>query len=122
MWGAGLAMVTALWAAPPAGASPALVVGEWCPSGSQSSGVDATVTGLPDGARVTFTVTGGDRPIGPATFTSFEGQTGITVGFGGRVETGRVEAILRSDGDGVVDPGEQLLVGSVSRPCWSNAK
>jgi hypothetical protein len=114
--------VTTLWAAPPAGAAPALVVGEQCRSGSEASGIDASVTGLPDGTRVTFTVTGGDSTTGPVTFTSFQGHTGIEVGFGGRVETVRVEAILRSDGDAVVDPGEQLLTGSVSRPCWSNAK
>jgi hypothetical protein len=38
------------------------------------------------------------------------------------VETASVEAIIRSDGDGSVEPGEQLLTGSVSRPCWSSAK
>ena len=120
-WGAGLAIVSAVWAAAPAAASPALVVGEWCYPGS-GSGIQALVTGLPDGTRVTFMVTGGDRPVAHATLTSFNGETGVTVGFGTRVEVARVEAITRSDGDVVVDPGEQLLTGSVSRPCWSGAK
>jgi hypothetical protein len=105
-----------------AGAAPALVVGEWCTSGDDVSGVDAAVTGLADGTRVTFTVRGGDQVIGPATFQSHEGRTGVTVGFGERVETASVEAIIRSDGDGSVESGEQLLTGSVSRPCWSSAK
>jgi hypothetical protein len=122
VWGAGVAVVATVWTAPPAAAAPALVVGEWCSSGSGASGIDVGVTGLPDGTRVTFTVTGDDTTTGPVTFVSFEGRTGITVGFGTRVETARVEAILRSDGDGIVEPGEQLLTGSVSRPCWSNAK
>lgn len=105
-----------------AGAAPALVVGEWCTSGDDVSGLDAAVTGLEDGTRVTFTVRGGDQVIGPATFQSDQGRTGITVGFGERVETASVEAIVRSDGDGSAEPGEQLLTGSVSRPCWSSAK
>ncbi len=98
------------------------MVGEWCTSGDDVSGIDAAVTGLADGTKVTFTVRGGASVVGPATFQSFEGRTGVTVGFGGLVETASVEAIVRSDGDGSVEPGEQLLTGSVSRPCWSSAK
>jgi hypothetical protein len=120
--GAGIAVAAAVWPAAPAAASPALVVAEWCPSGSSSSAVDAAVTGLPDGTRVTFTVRGGDSTVGPTTLQSSGGRTGITVGFGEWVDSAGVEAIVRSDGDAVVDPGEQLLTGSVSRPCWSGAK
>jgi hypothetical protein len=123
LWpGAAAAFTAALWPVAAAAASPSLVVGEWCRSGSDASGVEAAVTGLGDGTRVTFTVTGGDTTIGPSTFQSYQGRAGVTVGFGTRVETARVEAIVRSDGDAVVDPGEQLLTGSVSRPCYSNAK
>jgi hypothetical protein len=64
-------------------------------------------------------VTGGGATIGPATFQSAQGRTGVTVGFGERVQSARVEAIVRSDGDAVVEDGEQLLTGTVSRPCWS---
>jgi hypothetical protein len=108
-----------VWPTVAAEASPALVVGEWCTSGRDVSGIDAAVTGLADGTPVTFTVTGGGTTIGPATFQSSQGRTGVTVGFGERVDSARVEAIVRSDGDAVVEQGEQLLTGSVSRPCWS---
>jgi hypothetical protein len=123
-WWVGAALASAAIATPAAAAAaaPALVVGEWCTSGDDVSGIDAAVTGLADGTRVTFTVRGGDRVVGPATFQSFEGRTGVSVGFGERVATASVDAIVRSDGDATVEPGEQLLTGSVSRPCWSSAK
>jgi hypothetical protein len=38
------------------------------------------------------------------------------------VEEARIEAVVRDDGDAVVEAGEQLLTASVSRPCWSSAK
>jgi hypothetical protein len=121
-WGAGLALAGTLWSAAPAGAAPAPAVEEHCPYGDDGSGIRAEVTGLPSGGRVTFTVTGGRTTVGPVTFTSSDGRVGISVGFGVRVESARVEAILRSDGDGVVEPGEQLVVATMARPCWSNAK
>ena len=120
--GAGLVSAAVATPAAAAGAAPALVVGEWCTSGDDVSGIDAAVTGLADGTKVTFTVRGGDHVVGPATFQSFEGRTAVGVGFGERVETASVDAIIRSDGDGSVEAGEQLLTGSVSRPCWSSAK
>jgi hypothetical protein len=120
--GGALVVAGVLGSAAPAGASPALTVREDCPSGSDASGIQADVTGLTDGTHVTFTVTGGDRTIGPVTFVAYQGRVGIGVGFGDRVEEARVEAIVRSDGDAVVEPGEQLLTGTVSRPCRSSAK
>ena len=124
--GAAVALAAALW--PAAGAeagaaepAPALVLGEVCTS-SAASEIEVAVTGLPDGTRVTFTVTGGDTTHGPLTLQSFQGRTSVRIGFGERIETARAEAILRSDGDAVVETGEQLLTGSVSRPCWSTSK
>ncbi len=90
--------------------------------GRGASGVEASVTGLADGIRVTFTVHGGDQTVGPATFQAYEGRVGISVGFGDRVDEARIEAVVRDDGDGIVEAGEQLLTGSVSRPCWSSTK
>ena len=77
---------------------------------------------MPDGTKVTYSVTdGGDATTEPITLTTFQGRTSVEVGFGRRVEEARVEAIVRDDGDGIVEPGELIFRATVSKPCFSQA-
>ena len=128
-WAALTALLLAVGVATPAAVSasapprPDLQLVEFCPSGA--FGVTATVTGLAPGAQVLGSVEAtnadgsGGFGGGPAVFTADASGTVGPISLGSSVALSiiTITVVLDQNRNGVQDPDEPVLSGSLQHPC-----